>query len=150
MKTASKRRIPVGAQKGAELKLLYHIVNYVEKYRIPHSLIINFDQTPSKYMQVSSMRMGKGGETNVPISSINDKQSITAMFSITLDNKFLPLQLIYKGKTNNSILKVSFPEEFSLSGNEKKYSNEKESLKLLDEFILSYIQQPTRTKKPWT
>ena len=99
-------------------------------------------------MQVSSLRMGKGGETNAPISSINDKPSITATFSITLDNKFLPLQLIYKGKTNNSILKVSFPEEFSLSGNEKKYSNEKESLKLLDEFILSYIQQEQKNLGP--
>ena len=99
-------------------------------------------------MQVSSLRMGKGGETNAPISSINDKPSITATFSITLDNKFLPLQLIYKGKTNNSILKVSFPEEFSLSGNEKKYSNEKESLKLLHEFILSYIQQEQKNLGP--
>ena len=99
-------------------------------------------------MQVSSLRMGKGGETNAPISSINDKPSITATFSITLDNKFLPLQLIYKGKTNNSILKVSFPEEFSLSGNEKKFSNEKESLKLLDEFILSYIQQEQKNLGP--
>ena len=71
-------------------------------------------------MQISSMRMGKGGETNVPISSINDKQSITATFSITLDNRFLPTQLIYKGKTNESLLEVTFPEEFLLSANETK------------------------------
>ena len=38
-------------------------------------------------MQVSSIRMGKGGETNVLISSINEKQSITATFSITLDKQ---------------------------------------------------------------
>ena len=56
------------------------------------------------------MRMGKGGETNFPISSINDKQSITATFSITLDNRFLPMQLINKGKTNESLLEVTFPE----------------------------------------
>ena len=81
------------------------------------------------------MRMRKGGETNFPISNINDEQSITATFSITLDNKFLPMQLIYKGKTNESLLEVTFPEEFLLS------ANEKESLKFLCEFILSYIQQ---------
>ena len=66
------------------------------------------------------MRMRKGGETNVPISSINDKQSITATFSITLDNRFLPTQLICKGKTNESLLEVTFPEEFLLSANETK------------------------------
>ena len=111
MQTTIKRRISVGAQKEAELKLLSQIVNYVEKYRVLRSLIINFNQTPSKDKQVSSLRTGKGGETIVPISSINDKQSITATISITLDNRFLPMQLIDKGKTNKSLLKVTFPEE---------------------------------------
>ena len=88
------------------------------------------------------MRMRKGGETNFPISSINDEQSITATFSITLDNKFLPMQLIYKGKTNESLLEVTFPEEFLLS------ANEKESLKFLYEFILSYIQEEWKNLRP--
>ena len=30
------------------------------------------------------------------------------------------MQLTYKGKTNKSQLKVTFPEEFSLNANEKK------------------------------
>ena len=41
--------------------------------------------------------------------------------------------------TNESPQKVTFTEEFLLSANKKNYSNEKESLKFLDEFILSYI-----------
>ena len=139
MKTTGKLRIPVGAQKEAVLKFLYQIVNYIENYRIPHSLIVNFDQTPAKYVQISSMTTEKGGETKVPISGINDKQSITARFSIILDNKLLPMQLIYKGKINQSLPKVSFPEGFSSRANEKNYGNEKESLKFVDEFILSYI-----------
>ena len=56
------------------------------------------------------------------------------------NNQSLP-QLIFKSKTNERLLKVTFPEEFLLSANEKNYSNEIESLKFLDEFILSYIQQ---------
>ena len=98
IKTTEKVHIPVGAQKEAELKFLHQIVNQIEKYQIPPSLIINFNQTPSKYVQVSSMTMAKRGETNVPIAGANDKRSITATFSITFDNKFLPMQLIYKGK----------------------------------------------------
>ena len=115
MKTTGKVHIPVGAQREAELKFLHQIVNQVEEYQIPSSLIINFDQTPSK---VSSMTMTKEGESNVPIADANDKRSITAIFSITFDNKFLPLQLIYKGKTNESLPKVDFPNGFSLSANE--------------------------------
>ena len=58
-----------------------------------------------------------------------------------MDNKFLPIQLIYKGKTNQSLPKVSFPEGFSLSANEEKYCKEKEPLKFLDEIILPYTQK---------
>ena len=56
-----KLHIAVGTQKETGLKLLHQIVNYVEKFRIPSSLIINFGQTPSKYMQVLSMTMERGG-----------------------------------------------------------------------------------------
>ena len=93
IKTTRKVHIPVGAQKEAELKFLHQIVNQVEKYQIPPSLIINFDQTSSKYVQVSSMNMVKRGETNIPIVGANDKRSITATFSITFDNTFLPMLL---------------------------------------------------------
>ena len=80
--------------------------------------------------------MAKKGEANVLVAGVDDKRTITATFSITLDNKFLPMQLIYKGKTSQSLPKVKFPEDFSLSANETHYSNEKESLKLLEEIIL--------------
>ena len=62
MKTTGKVHIPVGAQKEAELKFLHQIVNNVEKYQIPPSLIINFDQTPSKYVQVSSISLFHTGQ----------------------------------------------------------------------------------------
>ena len=95
MKTTGKVKIPVGTQKEAELKFLHQIINNVEKHQIPPYLTINFDQTPSKYVQVSSTTMDQKGESSVPISDISDKRSTTATFSITLDNKFLPMQLVY-------------------------------------------------------
>ena len=94
MKTTGKVQIPGGAQKEAELKFLHQIVNHVETQQIPHSLIINFDQTSSKHVQVSAMTMDKKGTSNVPIEDIDGKRSIIATFSITFDNKFLPMQLI--------------------------------------------------------
>ena len=112
-KPTGKVLIPTGAQKEAELKFLHQIVSHVENNQIPPSLIINFDQTPSKYVQVSSMTMERKGTTNVPVSGMDDKRSITATFSITLDKQFLPMQLIYEGKTNQSLPKVNFPQEFS-------------------------------------
>ena len=100
-----------------------------------------FDQTPPKYVQVSSVTMAKTGETNVPIAGANNKRSMTATFSITFDNKFLPMQLIYKGKTNQSLPKVDFPDGFSLSANKTHYSNEEEALKFIGEIILPHVQK---------
>ena len=50
------------------------------------------------------------------------------------------MQLIYKGKTSQSLLKIQFPNGFFLSANLKHYSNKTESLKFLKEIILSYVK----------
>ena len=55
---------------------------------------------------------------------------------MTLDGKFLPMQLIYGGKTWKSILTVTFPRGILLSVNLKHCSNEEETLKLLKEVIV--------------
>ena len=124
--------IPEGVLKETELKFHLQIVNYVERYQIPSSLIINFDQT----LQIQ----WKKGTKNVPISGIDDKRSITATFSISMANKFLSMQLIYKGKTSQSLTKIQFLNGFSLSAYLKHYSKEMESLKFLKEIILPYVK----------
>ena len=141
MKTTGKVKIPAGAQNKAELKFLHQIAYNVEKHQLPASLIINFDQTPSKYVQVSSRVMDQKGESNVPITGISDKRGVTATFSITLDNKFLSMQLIYQVQIGQSLPKVKFTDGFSLSANESHYSNENEALKSIEEIILPYIQE---------
>ena len=87
------------------------------------------------------MTMAKRGETNVPIAGASDKISITATFSITFDNKFLHMQLIYKGKTNQSLPKVEFLDGFSLSADKTNNSKEEEALKFIDEIILPHVQK---------
>ena len=55
---------------------------------------------------------------------------------------FYPCSWSTKVKSTKVYWKLTFQKSyFLLSGNKKNYSNEKESLKFLDEFILSYIQK---------
>lgn len=84
--------------------------------------------------------MTKQGETNVPMASASNNRSITATFSITFDNKFLPIPPIYKSNTYKSLPKVDFPDGFSLSANETHYSNKK-YIKFINEIIMPYIQK---------
>ena len=78
------------------------------------------------------------------VAGSTDKRSITGTFIITLSGKFLPIQLLYGGKTKQSLPRFKFPESFSLSANPKHFSNKAESLKAIKEIILAYVKQQQR------
>ena len=50
------------------------------------------------------------------------------------------MQLIYGGKTKQSLPRFRFPDGLSLSCNPKHFSNAIESIKLINEIIISYVQ----------
>ena len=78
---------------------LYGIVQKINEHKILSSMIINLDRTPSKFVPGCNKTLAKKGCKLVPIAGSTDKQMITATFSITLTGEFLPIQLIYGGKT---------------------------------------------------
>lgn len=140
MKTTGKVEIPEGAKKEAELMYLHSITSLVEEHNIPHSLIMNLDQTPLKYVPVSHRTMAKRGAKSVSIAGSSDKRCITGTFVITMEGCFLPMQLIYGGKTKQSLPRFKFPESFSLSVNPKHFSNTEESVKIVNEIIVPYVE----------
>ena len=81
------------------------------------------------------------------ILGMTDKRCITATFAVSLSGTFLPIQLIYGGKTKKSLPRYKFPSSFSLSVNKTHYSNEKEALKFLREIILPYVEKVKTTMK---
>ena len=52
--TTSTPGIPDGLQKKDELLPHHEIMSIVKKYEIPYSMILNIDQTPSKYAPAST------------------------------------------------------------------------------------------------
>ena len=85
--------------------------------------------------------MAEKGSDSVPISGLSDKRSMTVIFTITINEKFVVMLLIYRGKTNQNLPKFEFPVVFSLSANPKHYSNTAESIKLIKEIIIPYIEK---------
>ena len=49
--TTGKVMLPKSARKEAELIYLYDIATKIETYNIPHQLVYNMDQTPSKHIR---------------------------------------------------------------------------------------------------
>ena len=92
-----------------EIEFLFHhkIVTYVEKFKIPRTLVHNRDQISLKYVPVSNETYYDWRQRR----QANDNGNI----AITLSEKFRLMQLIYGGKTSQSIPMVVFPEGFSLS-----------------------------------
>ena len=107
--TSSKVEIPDKARKEIEYQFHYDIVSKIEKHKIPDSLIMNLDQTPSYLVPCKKFTMAKKGSSNVTIHGCDDKRTITATFVITLSGEFLPIQLIYGGKNPSESSQISIP-----------------------------------------
>ena len=137
--TTARPEITEAARKEAELIFHHEIVSKVEKHKIPHSMVINIDQTPLKYVPVSSRTLSARNSKHVSIYGSSDKRAITATFGITLNNSFLPMQLIYGRKTAQSLPKFEFSSSFSLSVNLAHFSNTKESISLIEDVIIPYV-----------
>ena len=139
--TTSKVPIPDKARNEIELIFMHKIVQKVEKYNISHSLILNADHTLSKYVPTARYTLAEKNPKSVPIAAAADKRAITATFVETLDCKSFPMQLIYGGKTSQSLPKIQFPTGFYLSANPSHYSSTEESLKLLKEIVVPYAEK---------
>ena len=139
MVTTSRPRITRSIWEETRFIFLEEIAQAVS---CPDELIINVDQTPSKFVPTDNVTMAVRGTKHIPRTDGNDKRGITTVtLSETLNGVMLPFQLIYKGKTARSLPSVPFPEGFSLSDNESHWSNQTESLKLLKEIINPYVEK---------
>ena len=69
--STSKPEILELAKREAKLLLQHQVPNLVEKYAIPHSMIMNFDQTPSKFAPVYSQTLDIRGTSHVAIAGMS-------------------------------------------------------------------------------
>ena len=95
---------------------------------VPQALIVNWDHTGLKYVLVSSWTMAKEGSKRVEISGIDDKRQITAVFAVTLDGSFLPIQLIYYGKSHACLPSTKFPSDWHITYSHNHWANENTSM----------------------
>ena len=119
---------------------LHDIVHTVVSHSIPNELIINADQTPSKYVPTANVTMADKNSKHVARKGANDKGGITVTLGESLSGEILPMQLIYKGKTNSLLPSVKFPAGFALTYKEKHWSNEKETLNSIQDILCPYIK----------
>ena len=76
-----------------------NISAFFSEHNIPPYLIINIDQTPLSYVNTRKYTFSFKGAKNISIKGADEKRQITATFAVSCTGEFLPIQLIYAGKT---------------------------------------------------
>ena len=119
----------------------------VLEHDIPTSLIVNLDQTPLNCVSSGKYTFSCSDAKNVPIKGVADKRQITGTFGVTLNEKFLPIQLIYQGKSRRCLPKFDFPDSFSISFTKNHWSNTAKSTEFFEEIIFLYLEMTKEEKK---
>ena len=140
MATTSRPPVPQGLYDECRNQYLRDIGEIIKKYSVPPELVLNSDQTPSSYVSVGKSTMASQGAKSVAIKGVTDKRNITLNFMVSLSGEFLPVQIIYGGKTKASQPRgITFPAGFCVTQNPKHWSNEEETIKLIDSIIIPYL-----------
>lgn len=108
---------------------------------IPPELVLNWDQTGIKLVPSSSWTMEKRGEKRVEMVGVNDKRQITAVFCGSMVGDFLPVQLIYKGKTPRCHPRFAFPEGWHVTHSPNHWSTEATMLQYIEHIIVPYVEK---------
>ena len=139
--TTSKQPVAPGVLKEIGFTFYRAIDAAVSAYNIPHELIINIDQTPLKFFLISDYTLTKKGEKSVPITNSCDFRQITGTYAISMAGDFLPMQLIYQGKTDRCNPNYKFPEGFQITHTENHWSNTEKSIEMVTEILMPYVKR---------
>ena len=119
----------------------------MEKGEISPALVLNWDHTGLKYVPVLSWTLAKEGSKQVEISGIEDKSQITAVFTISLDGSFLPIQLIYCGKSRACLPSTKFPSHWHITYSHNRWANEITTKDHVEKIIIPYLRKKRQELK---
>ena len=138
--TSKSKHTPANFEQLKE-SFLNDVVSVVTMEEIPPQLILNWDQTGIHLVPASSWTLDKRGYKRVEIKGVNDKRQITAVFCGSLTGDFLPIQVIYKGKTNRCHPKFAFPSNWHVTHSPKHWSTEETMVQYIEHIIIPCVEK---------
>ena len=82
--------------------------------------------------------MASEGSKRVEVAGLGNKRQITATFAASVDGTFLPMQILYQGKTNRPHPKYTFPDGFDVFHTPNHWANEETCLHFFEK-LFSHI-----------
>ena len=82
------------------------------------------------------------GAKSVPVKGKGKGKQITGTFAVSATGRFLPMQLIYAGKTKRCHPQdIEFPSDFDVTRSLNHWSNKELAIKHIREIILLYVDK---------
>jgi len=151
--TTAKPLVAPGLIKEIGLTFYNEINEIVHAHEIPPEMIINIDQTPLPFVLISKYTLDKKGSSRVSVPGTSEYRQITGTFAITMSGSFLPIQLIYQGKTARSQPNYSFPSEFHVTQTPNHWADENTSIDMIEQILIPYVKRKREElkapNKPW-
>ena len=142
MATTSKIPIAPGLVKEERLTFQRKIQALIKWHDIPKEFVLNFDQTPLSYITVGSNTLEFEGAKSVPVKDKGKGKQITGTFAVSATGRFLPMQLIYAGKTKRYHPQgIEFLSGFDVTHSLNHRSNEELAIQHIREIILPYVDK---------
>ena len=138
--TTAKSKYTAQDFAGLKKAFLAGVTETVTMEEIPPELILNWDQTGIHLVPGSTWTMEKQGEKRVEMSGGNDKRQITAVFCASSLGDFLPVQLIYQGKTPRCHPRFSFPDDWHITHSPRHWSTEETILQYIEQIVVPYVE----------
>ena len=141
MATTSKVPIAPGFLRKEKYTFQQKINQLVKWHNITPDLVLNFDQTPLSYIIVGNTTLKLEGATSVQVKGKGKSKQITGTLTISASGRFLPMQLIYGGKTERCHPQgIKFLSEFDVTHSENHWSNEILARQHVTEIIMPYAK----------
>ena len=137
--TKSAKKVPPDF---ADIKqaFLQRVTENVRENKVPPELVINWDQTGTKFVPTSQWTLAEQGAKQVDVTGLDDKRDMTALLACTLSGSLLPPQLIYAGKTTKCHPVVDFPAGWDIWHSDSHWSTEKTMLQYVGAVIVPYVE----------
>ena len=140
-RATTKHKVTVSNFEQVKQEFLMNIKAVATFEEVPNDLIINWDQTGIKYVPVSEWTMAEYKSKRVEVSGIEDKRQITATFAASLTGTFLPVQLVYQGKTSKCHPSIDFPDNWHITHSPNHWCNESTMISYVQLVIVPYVQE---------
>ncbi len=115
--------------------------------KIPPEMVFNWDQTAIQLVPTGQWTMNRAKEKVIPIANSDDKRQITAVVAATMTGEYLPVQLVFKGKTPRSHPKVEVPNGWDIWHSDNHWSNENTMKRYIEKIVVPFIVSKRKALK---